>query len=459
MKTKALLSLITALCICGCITGCGSSDNENDIVTLPNNITNDKTESQNEENTESQNNDSATENDENSSEIKIADEVLNADMYSDVFQVGEKVIKLPMTAKELFEMDGVELGEDSKLGISQGDDPATIVAHPQNYKVIIDGVETSLFFIETKINEKQLLSDCNVISFGDIENVVFPKGVKVGMPIDEVRRLWGEPDTEDVETLVYLKDMVTDTYVKPMNLVSSIDELFSKYENGAYSSTGYCYEVEIDLKTKTVSNIRINNEYLNYAKNISCMLEDIRKPDEIQSFSDWAGVLLTNYGYDVKYELPAYMNNEICAYVYEVNGQKYAIHKYGDNLRAVELDIKEYTDDNLKKYIEKKTSLLGMIDPELFTYTVKKDGNRAVIITRDNSSPDSYDQRESYSKIQVHCLDENFVDIIFSFVVAPCNGKESISDEELESADSWFFDFAKSVKATKSEKKLEPIDQ
>lgn len=85
------------------------------------------------------------------------------------------------------------------------------------------------------------------------------------------------------------------------------------------------------------------------------------------------------------------------------------------------------------------------------TYSVKKDGNRAVIIFRDNTADGIDDKtRGSYSRIQVHCLDENFVDTIFSFVVAPCNGKESISDEELESADSWFFEFAKSVKTTKS---------
>ena len=93
MKTKALISLITAVCICGCITGCGNADNESKIVTQSSKISNDKTEVEKSGNEENQNNDSAAEN-ESDSETKIADEVLNADTYTDVFQVGEKVIKL-----------------------------------------------------------------------------------------------------------------------------------------------------------------------------------------------------------------------------------------------------------------------------------------------------------------------------------------------------------------------------
>ena len=478
MKTKALLALLTAVCICGCATGCGSSDNENDIVVLPNKITNDKTESQNEtleienseneENPESQNDDNTIEIDESDSELKIADEVMNADMYSTVFQVGGKVIKLPMTAKELFEMDGVELAENHELGnsISQGEDPATIIAEPNIYKVSIDGVETDLFFNVTTKDEKQLLSDCNVMLFFDTENVVFPKGVREGMSIEEIRRLWGEPDVEEVDKLVYLRDMVTDTYVVPQKLEKNaltgtydfsdvpLDKPYSYFKDGAYSSSGYYYQVNIDLKTKTASKITFNNEYLNLAGSYVGALEDFPKPDDNFSFSDEYMYPMGDHYFVINYNLPYYMNSGTYAYVYEENGQKYAIHRSG-NTNVVELNLKEYTDDNLKKYgeeIVKGNNPLDQKAPELLTYSVKKDGNRAVIIFRDNTAYGINDKtRGSYSRIQVHCLDENFVDTICSFVVAPCNGKESISDEELESADSWFFEFARSVQTTRRE--------
>ena len=145
MRTKALLLLITAVCICGCFTGCGNADNESKIVTQSSKITNDTTEVEKSGNEDNQNNDSAAEN-ESDSETKIADEVLNAEMYTDVFQVGEKVIRLPMTAKELFDMDGVELDEDQLDGISQGQDPTTIIAEPSIYNVTIDGVKKSFYF-------------------------------------------------------------------------------------------------------------------------------------------------------------------------------------------------------------------------------------------------------------------------------------------------------------------------
>ncbi len=466
MKTKALLSLITAVCICGCITGCGNTDNENEIVTRQSGkITSDKTESQNETeveksgNEDSQNNDSSADNESNPAS-KIADDVLNADMYSEVYQVGEKVIKLPMTAKELFEMDGVELAEDSEYGISQGDDPSTVIVESSIYDVIIDDVKTSFFFTKTK-DEKQLLSDCNVISLADIKAVLFPKGVKIGMPIEDVRKLWGEPDIEDVETLFYIEDMVTDTYIEPKgnnDMLSSSNTSYKKdLEDGVYSSTGNYYEVKIDLKTKTVSNICINSEYLNWEKHYIGELENLLKKDEMHIFSDWSNNSMTDNSYEITYELPAYMSNKKCAYVYEVNGQKYAIHKIGDS--AVDLDLTEYTDDNLKKFCEdqvNKLSIFGHIDQDLFTYTIQKSGNRAVIILRDNTTHDNENERGSYSIIHVHCLDENFVDTTFSFAVAPCNGKESISDEELESADSWFFEFAQSVKTTKSDNIPQP---
>ena len=456
MKTKALISLITAVCICGCTTGCGNADNESKIVTQSSKISNDKTEVEKSGNEENQNNDSAAEN-ESDSETKIADEVLNADMYSDVFQVGEKVIKLPMTAKELFDMDGVELADDANDGITQGDDPSTVIAESNIYDVIIDDVKTSFFFTKTK-DEKQLLSDCNVLSIEEIKNVVFPKGVKVGMPIEDVRKLWGEPDLEDVDTFFYIKDMVTDAYIEPKGnndiLDSSITSYQKELEEGVYSRTGYYYSVKIDLKTKTVSNIWINSEYLNSAKHYIGSFEDIPKPEEIKSFSSCSWDQMSDYSFDINYELPAYMNYEKCAYVYEVNGQRYAIHKLGGS--AKELDLTEYTDDNLKNLCEKEIrdlSLFGHIDSKLFTYTIKKDGNRAVIILRDNTKHDykNESERGSYSLINVHCMDENFVDTKFSFAVAPCDGKESISDEELESADSWFFEFAQSVKTTKSD--------
>jgi hypothetical protein len=467
MKTKALLALLTAVCICGCATGCGSSDNENDLVSLPNNIINDKTESQNEtleieksENEESQNNDSAAEN-ESDSETKIADEVLNEEMYTNVFQVGEKVIRIPMTAKELFDMDGVELAEDQLAGISQGQDPTTIIAEPSIYKVTIDGVKTSFYFNVTTEEEKQFLSDCNVMVLCNTKNVVFPKGVKAGMPIEEIRRLWGEPDIEEAEKLVYLRDMVTDTYVVPQKTGedASMSQPYSYFKDGAYSSFGYSYEVYVDPKTKTVSSINFDDEYLIMAAGYTInSLDNFPKPDDNFSFSDKYMYPGSDHSFDIHYELPAYMgdNFSCCAYVYEDNGQKYAIHKNRFiNTIVAELDLKEYTDDNLRKYSEeivKDNNPQGMKDPELLTYSVKKDGYRAVIIFRDNTADGIDDKtRGNYSRIQVHCLDENFVDTIFSFVVAPCNGKESISDEELESADSWFYEFAKSVKTTRRE--------
>jgi len=460
MRTKALLLLITAVCICGCITGCGNADNESKIVTQSSKITNDTTEVEKSGNEENQNNDTTAEN-ESDSETKIADEVLNAEMYTDVFQVGEKVIRLPMTAKELFDMDGVELDEDQLAGISQGQDPTTIIAEPSIYNVTIDGVKTSFYFNVTTEEEKQFLSDCNVMVLCNTENVVFPKGVKAGMPIEEIRRLWGEPDIEEAEKLVYLRDMVTDTYVVPKKTGedASMSQPYSYFKDGAYSSFGYSYEVSIDPKTKTVSRINFDDEYLIMAAGYTInSLDDFPKPDDNFSFSDKYMYPGSDHSFDIHYELPAYMGDifNCLAYVYEDNGQKYAIHKNRFiNTIVAELDLKEYTDDNLRKYSEeivKDNNPLDQKSPELLTYSVKKDGNRAVIIFRDNTADGIDDKtRGSYSRIQVHCLDENFVDTIFSFVVAPCNGKESISDEELESADNWFYEFAKSIKTTKSD--------
>ena len=93
MRTKAFLLLITAVCICGCITGCGNSDNGSKIVTQSSKITNDTTEVEKSGNEENQNNDTTAEN-ESDSETKIADEELeSADSWFYEFAKSVKTTK------------------------------------------------------------------------------------------------------------------------------------------------------------------------------------------------------------------------------------------------------------------------------------------------------------------------------------------------------------------------------
>lgn len=194
MRKKTFLSIIMAIGICVSMTGCGSTSNG--AADAP----------------------SAKEG--KVKELKATDEILEADIYSQKVQLGNQVVTFPVTLDELISI-GAEVENDinpinyilepgysntAELNI----DGWTYILWFHNYTDKMEGQERQ------RLQFKDCISDCTyaykLISSDSFDtymecndNIIFPKGVKSGMSVDELKSAWGEPDSEDLDELIYKK--------------------------------------------------------------------------------------------------------------------------------------------------------------------------------------------------------------------------------------------------------------
>lgn len=149
-------------------------------------------------------------------ELKATDEILNADIYSQKLQLGNSVVTFPVLLSDLLDL-GAEITNDVN--------PETEIIEPRYSK----GVELNIddwiytfsfrnntgFGDSTEESKRLLLKDCicdysyfictdgGTSSTKFNKDIIYPKGVRPGMSVSDLKAAWGEPTETDINKYMY----------------------------------------------------------------------------------------------------------------------------------------------------------------------------------------------------------------------------------------------------------------
>ncbi|WP_044973745.1 hypothetical protein [Ruminococcus sp. HUN007] len=242
MKKNAILALIMAASMTATITSCGKSGEEvsskpaqevsngteqssyNDAMGIEKTIT--ETEAITEAEVEEE------------AVIEPTQEILAADIDSWKIQIGNKVYTLPVTLQTLLDDGAVIL--DNTNPISD-----VIGAHSGGGVIFsMDDKEYDLYF-ENYSEDRKQIKDCYayLTYINKSENFIFPKGIRVGVTVADLKNAWGEPTEDNLDELRYIE--------------------YYKRVGESTTHQKYRYDVEIDLEQQTITGIsfHLNLDY------------------------------------------------------------------------------------------------------------------------------------------------------------------------------------------------------
>ncbi len=130
-------------------------------------------------------------------------EILDADMFSNKIQFGDKVIDLPITLDQLISETGATINNDLPDIAMPEDEKGspTEIIDARGYKDLylkIDNRSYKFTFRNTCEDEPKKLGECEMSSeINGYSTMIFPKGVKLYMSEEDVIHLWGEPNSTD----------------------------------------------------------------------------------------------------------------------------------------------------------------------------------------------------------------------------------------------------------------------
>ena len=200
-------------------------------------------------------------------EVEACDEILDADFGSGKIQIGKKVVQFPVKVEVLTDLTNAEyfsIGYDPDISSNEfllSSNDADVIAGLYFPEAECDAT----YYSCVPQNEGCKAGELIVSELQDIvsPNIILPKGVRVGMTIDEIETLTGlsvgEPwyDTED--TLCYsVKFPITeDEAVENCKLYHTIT--FSNV--GVPTSYYGDLKIEVDRATGEIVNIQIAYAY------------------------------------------------------------------------------------------------------------------------------------------------------------------------------------------------------
>lgn len=170
--------------------------------------------------------------------IEPTQEILDADIDSCKLQLGNKVYTLPVTLQTLL------------------DDGATIVNDVNPINDVISGMEGD--YVEFIINnqeyyvcfwnltiDKKQIKDCFMVDTFPYQeekiinnNIIYPKGIKVGSTVEELKAAWGEPTKDDLNELNYI-DKYTVSIDLEKQLITDIHYCVDSEFSAGYIETNY----------------------------------------------------------------------------------------------------------------------------------------------------------------------------------------------------------------------------
>ncbi len=200
-------------------------------------------------------------------DIEPTQEILEADIDSRKIQLGNKVYTLPITLQTLLD-DGATITNDVNP-INDAVDASNIALgrfYTADVELSLDNVGYKFHptnYLEKKVQLKDCIID-NTESRNDeiINNVIYPKGIRIGSSIDELKSAWGEPTTDDLNSYTY-------------------SERYSYLDDGKYDATAnkYYYIIRIDLEKQTITDIVYNMDYNYYTGNVEYLVDDAEESE------------------------------------------------------------------------------------------------------------------------------------------------------------------------------------
>ncbi len=277
MKIKKLLAALTALTMAASFAACGGSKDPDDITEEEfesaaaelDDMSDEELEEifdePDEEAAEDTTAETTAETVEEEIIIEPTEEILEADMYSGKVQIANHVFQMPIKISDLIDAgaefeskNGEKIEDIDKYFISSGES--------SRFYFYLDGVKCGGLFISNQSDTRITLRDYNksicllclprlVISEREcqyeIDNVIFPGGLRNGSTREELEAAYGEPIEIDQG------DKSCDIY----NYCKADESSYRKVYNGANylirpEETNYVeagYNVIIDLETDTIS--------------------------------------------------------------------------------------------------------------------------------------------------------------------------------------------------------------
>ena|GEM_PF-6671820 len=150
-----------------------------------------------------------------SSNFEVTQEILNADIYSGLVQIGDTVIQLPTTVGD-FLSAGATINDDTS------EDFLMNSKEVKNVDMTIGGTQFR-FLAENNESERISLKEAetntieiigvatNIDETGTAsssEDIFFPLGIKVGDSIADLTEKWGEPTIDNLPSLIYAENTI-----------------------------------------------------------------------------------------------------------------------------------------------------------------------------------------------------------------------------------------------------------
>ena len=236
---KASKTLLTAIILSICISGCGKEKQE--TVTQ----TNEEPNVSNQVQEEIEINGSAS--------YEATDEIKKADPYEGYVQIKDEVVQLPASYKELKEKLDFTLvsGENirSEDYLVDGGDFFSIIVSLDDFGNQVE------FYLRNLSEERISLKECQVqeISEFSANSVFFPGGITLGSSMEEVEAVLGECYTEEEhsDSLEYKYNiMITDKTIPFFTEPGASSKLLEKIP-----CNNYLYRITFDRNNATVSSI------------------------------------------------------------------------------------------------------------------------------------------------------------------------------------------------------------
>jgi hypothetical protein len=185
-----------------------------------------------------------------SNETVVSKEILDAAIYSNTIQIGNKVISTPLSFHDLIDAGAqlVSIGISEKKGNTED-----YLLKPGEAESVNMSIGNTTIYVSMINNSAELcaIKDTDVKSASSFvgSDVIYPLGIKVGDTLSELMDKWGQP-TED-KSKSYDKEL-TYTYLEhPI----SYKKLGIKNNDDVISATGCSYLVKIDRNTSRITYI------------------------------------------------------------------------------------------------------------------------------------------------------------------------------------------------------------
>jgi hypothetical protein len=177
----------------------------------------------------------------------ISKEILDADMYSNVLQIGNTIFTKPPGFND-FISSGAQLMSEKLT------EDSLIQPHGCEYLDMQIGKTSFRLQLQNTSNEVCPIKEATVLGLNIRRgsDIIFPKGITIESPVSELTEKWGAPDKETQASNIYKGFF---TYSELPIALDRVDKRENLRKSFMLSSTGFFYAVSLSPERKTKSKV------------------------------------------------------------------------------------------------------------------------------------------------------------------------------------------------------------